>query len=493
MAWQSRDGKITIQHPDRFLIGGEWVEPSTDRKIAHVNPATEDVQVEVAEAMETDIDRAVAAARHAFDHGPWPRMTPRERASYLHKLAVLVEQRSEMLGHAWTREMGVVFDTAKHGGTAFAGYIEQHVGFADSFPWQESQPTTDGLGGDALLVREPVGVVGAIIPWNAAFVLGIVKMTPALLAGCTIVLKASPEAPLGPYIVMDMVQEIGLPPGVVNFVTADREASERLVRHPDVDKITFTGSTAAGKRIGSICAERVARCTLELGGKSAALVMDDYDLDVAAETLTNSMAYMTNQVCAALSRVVVPEDRHDRLVDALKSRFEAIRIGDPYDGATQMGPLAMARQLDRVENYIGIGKDEAKLVTGGSRPPELNRGYYVQPTLFTEVDPGARIAQEEIFGPVVAVIRAKDEQDAIRIANQSLYGLDGAVFTYDREKAYATARQIRTGTIGQNLHRMDFGVSFGGFKQSGIGREGGFDGLKSFCETKAIMLDPRSA
>jgi betaine-aldehyde dehydrogenase len=493
MAWKSSDGAVTIQHPDCFLIGGEWVKPSTDRKIKHVNPATEDVQLEVAEAVDTDIDQAVASARKAFDGGPWPRMSPQERAGYLAKLAVLIDQRSDMLGHAWTREMGVVFETARHGGSAFAGFVNQHVGFADSFMWEESLPTTDGLGGNALLVREPVGVVGAIIPWNAAFVLALVKLTPALLAGCTVILKASPEAPIGPYLIMDMIQEIGFPPGVVNFVTADREASERLVQHPDVDKITFTGSTAAGKRIGSICAGRVARCTLELGGKSAALVLDDYDVDTAAETLTNSMAYMTNQVCAALSRVVVTDSQHDLLVDALKSRFETIQIGDPYDAATQMGPLAMARQLDRVQEYIDIGQKEAKMVTGGSRPPELNRGYYIQPTLFTEVDPGARIAQEEIFGPVVTVIRAKDEQDAIRIANQSNYGLDGAVFTNDRDKAYATARAVRTGTIGQNLHRMDFGVSFGGFKQSGIGREGGFDGLKSFCETKTIMLAPDAA
>lgn len=493
MTWKSADGAITIQNPDRFYIGGEWVAPSTSRKFAHVNPATEEVQVEVAEAVEADIDRAVAAARRAFDQGPWPRMSPRERAEYLKKLAALVEQRSEMLGHAWTREMGIVFDVAKGGGVGFSSFVTQHVGFADSFPWEERQPTTDGLGGEALLVREPVGVVGAIIPWNAAFILALVKMTPALLAGCTLVLKASPEAPLGPYLIMDMVQEIGLPPGVVNFVTADREASERLVRHPDVDKITFTGSTAAGKKIGALCAERVARCTLELGGKSAALIMDDYDIAKAAETLAGSTAYMTNQVCAALSRVVVTEQRHDEMVDALKSRFEQIKIGDPYASGTNMGPLAMARQLDRVADYIEIGRSEGRLVTGGSRPAGLNQGYYIQPTIFTDVDPGARIAQEEIFGPVVVVLRAKDEQDAIRIANHSSYGLDGAVFTGDREKAYTVARKVRTGTFGQNLHRMDFGVSFGGFKQSGIGREGGFDGLKSFCETKAIMLDPALA
>jgi aldehyde dehydrogenase (NAD+) len=493
MVWTASEGAFSIAHPDRFYIGGEWVAPLSDKVIRHVNPATEEVQIEIAEATSADIDRAVAAARDAFDNGPWPRMTPQERAAFLARLADLVRGGSVELGHAWTREMGVIHAISQHGGNAFSNYIDQHVRFADSFPWQETQPTTDGLGGDALLIREPVGVVGAIIPWNAAFILALVKLVPALLAGCTVVLKASPEAPLGPYMIMDMIHSLGLPPGVVNFVTADREASEQLVRHPGVDKISFTGSTAAGKRIGSICAERVARYTLELGGKSAALIMDDYDVEKAATTLANATSYMTNQVCAALSRVVVSDHRHDAMVEALKARFDAIKVGDPYADGVAMGPLAMSRQLDRVMDYMDVGQKEGRLVTGGGRPADLNRGYYVQPTIFTDVDPDARIAQEEIFGPVVVILRAKNEEDAIRIANHSNYGLDGAVFTNDRDKAYAVGRRVRTGTFGQNLHRMDFGVSFGGFKQSGIGREGGFDGLKSFCETKAIMLDPQFA
>ncbi|WBX86194.1 aldehyde dehydrogenase [Sphingosinicella microcystinivorans] len=492
MAWKSADGAYTIQHPDRFLIGGEWVAPSTDRTIRHLNPATEDLEIEVAEAVEADIDRAVAAARDAFDSGPWPRMSPAERAGYLRKLADGIRRLSPQLGHSWTREVGVLYALSEHGGTAFAGYVDQHAGWADTFPWEQTFPTTDGLGGDALVVQEPVGVVGAIIPWNAAFVLALVKLTPALLAGCTVVLKASPEAPIGPYLIADLIHSLGLPPGVFNFLTADREASERLVRNPDVDKITFTGSTAAGKRIASICGERIARYTLELGGKSAALVLDDYDIEAAATTLANSTAYMTNQVCAALSRVVVSDDRHDQMVDALARRFEAIKVGDPYAADSQMGPLAMGRQLERVQGYIEIGKKEASLVTGGGRPADLNRGYYVEPTLFADVNPDSRIAQEEIFGPVVVVIRAKDQDDAIRIANNSSYGLDGAVFTQDPKLAYRVARQIRTGTIGHNLHRMDFGVSFGGFKQSGIGREGGQDGLRSFLESKAIMLQPHA-
>jgi aldehyde dehydrogenase (NAD+) len=491
MVWTSSDNAIAIAHPDRFLIGGEWVRPSTDRTFAHVDPSTEDVVVHVAEAAVADIDLAVAAARDAFDNGPWPRLSPRERAAYLQRLADLLRVHSDALGHAWTREMGVVWQTARHGGAAFAGFVEQHVAWADTFPWQERFPTTDGHGGDALVVREPVGVVAAVIPWNAAYILALVKLVPALLAGCTVVLKAAPEAALGPLLLMDLIHSLGLPPGVVNFVTADRAVSEHLVSHPGIDKVSFTGSTAAGKKIGMICASRVARCTLELGGKSAAVVLDDYDLDTAAATLTSSMAYMTNQVCAALSRVIVTAPRHDELVAALGTRFQALRVGNPYDDAAQMGPLAMARQLQRVEDYIALGRQEARLVTGGGRPAGLNRGYYVEPTLFTDVDPDSRLAQEEIFGPVVVVLKARDEEDAVRLANRSAYGLDGAVFTNDDAKALNVARRVRTGTIGQNLHRMDFGVSFGGFKQSGIGREGGIDGIKAYTESKAIMLQPR--
>ncbi len=489
MAWTSSDGKMTIQHPDRFLIGGEWVAPSTDRVFAHVDPATEELVVEIAEAIESDIERAVAAARDAFDDGPWPRLSPRERAGYLARLADLLRERTDDLGHAWTREMGVVYEGSRHGGTGFGAFVDQHVGFAETFPWEESFPTTDGQGGKAVIVREPVGVVAAIVPWNAAWPLALVKIVPALLTGCTVILKAAPEGALGPLMIADLIHEIGLPPGVFNVLTADRGASEHLVRHMGVDKVSFTGSTVAGKRIGAICAERVARCTLELGGKSAAIILDDYDIDAAATALTGSMAFMSNQVCAALSRVIVTDDRHDQLVAALADRFQALTVGDPYDPATQMGPLAMARQLARVEDYIEIGRRESRLVTGGSRPPELNRGFYIQPTLFADVDADSRLAQEEIFGPVVVVQRAANEEEAIRLANHSNFGLAGAVFTDSAEKANAVARRIRTGTMSRNAHRWDFGVSFGGYKQSGIGREGGFDGVKAFTEAKTLMLD----
>ncbi|MBK5263831.1 MAG: aldehyde dehydrogenase family protein, partial [Alphaproteobacteria bacterium] len=325
--------------------------------------------------------------------------------------------------------------------------------------------------------------------WNSAAALMIIKLTPALLAGCTVIIKASPEAPLGGYLLMEIIEELGLPPGTVNFVTAERASSEHLVRHPGVDKITFTGSTVAGKRIASICGERLARCTLELGGKSAAVVLDDYQVDQVAATLAQSTAFMTNQVCAALSRVVVSKYRHDEMVDALADAFRKIKVGDPYDPASNMGPLAMRRQLDRVCDYIDKGKaDGARLATGGGRPAGLNRGYYIEPTVFANVDPNSTIAQEEIFGPVVAVIAAEDEADAIRIANGTQFGLNASIFTNDVDRAQALARELRSGNVGHNAFRVDFGVGFGGVKQSGIGREGGPDGLRAYLESKTVLL-----
>jgi aldehyde dehydrogenase (NAD+) len=274
------------------------------------------------------------------------------------------------------------------------------------------------------------------------------------------------------------------------MLTADRAVSELLVRHSDVDKVTFTGSTAAGKRIASICGERIARCTLELGGKSAAVILDDYDLEKAAATISSMAGMMTGQVCSSLTRIVVTRKRHDALVDALSASFSRTKVGDPFDPSTEMGPLAMSRQRDRVEGYIAKGRAEgAKLVTGGHRPPELKRGYYIQPTVFADVDNHMTIAREEIFGPVLSVIPADDEAAAVDIANDTVYGLNASVFTNDLERAYSTARRLRSGTVGHNSFRTDFKIAFGGFKQSGIGREGSTEGLLPFLETKTLILD----
>jgi aldehyde dehydrogenase (NAD+) len=310
------------------------------------------------------------------------------------------------------------------------------------------------------------------------------------LAGCTVVLKCSPEAPGDAYVVAEIAEAIGLPAGVLNVVTADREVSELLVRDARVDKITFTGSTAAGQRIASICGARIARCTLELGGKSAALILDDMDINEAASTLARAECMLAGQVCSSLTRIVVTRRRHDELVEALAGAFSQVRVGDPFDAATQMGPLVSGRQRDRVEGYIAKGKEDgAILVTGGGRPQGLDRGYYVEPTVFAHVDNSSVIAQEEIFGPVLSVIPADDENHIVTLANDTMYGLNASVFTQDVDRARQVAGQLRSGTVGHNAFRTDFSIAFGGFKQSGIGREGGTEGLLPFLETKTVILE----
>jgi aldehyde dehydrogenase (NAD+) len=483
-----------IKHPDRLFIDGSWVAPSSAAKIDVINSSTEELFARVAEAQAADVQRAVAAARQAFDRGPWPRMRHAERASYLRAIARETQRRADDLAQIWTTESGVIHGIAKGGSLGLGSIYDYYAGLAETFPFEEQRQPGPGSGNVGLLVREPVGVVAAIIPWNAPASLLAYKCAPALLAGCTLIIKASPEAPGAAYVLAEICESIGLPSGVINVFTANREVSELLVRDPDVDKVTFTGSTAAGRRIGSICGERIARCTLELGGKSAAVILDDYDLGRAAATIAGMAGFLTGQVCSSLTRIIVTKKRHDPLVDALSASFSQVKVGDPFDPATGMGPLAMSRQRDRVEGYIAKGKAEgARLATGGGRPKHLDRGFFIEPTVFGDVDNHSTIAREEIFGPVLSVIAADGEAQAVEIANDSIYGLNASVFTNDVERAYATARELRSGTVGHNSFRTDFNIAFGGFKQSGIGREGGTEGLHPFLETKTLILDARPA
>jgi aldehyde dehydrogenase (NAD+) len=481
-----------IRHADRFFIGGQWVAPSSDSTINVIDSGTEETYFTVAEAQAADISRAVEAAREAFDTGPWPGLTHAERAGYLRAIGAELAKRGADLGQIWPRQSGVLYSIAQFGGMGAQMTFDAFAALAGTFAFEE--PAKPEAGEFGLLVREPVGVVGAIIPWNAPMALISNKVAPALLAGCTVILKSSPEAPGEGYLIAEAAEAVGLPAGVLNVVTADREVSELLVRDPRVDKITFTGSTAAGRRIASICGERIARCTLELGGKSAAVILDDIDIATAAQTLAQSECFLSGQVCSSLTRIVVPRSRHDELLEALAGTFSQVRVGDPFDAQTQMGPLAAQRQRDRVEGYIAKGlADGATLATGGGRPKHLERGWFVEPTVFGNVDNSSVIAQEEIFGPVLSVIPAQDEQDAVRIANDTIYGLNASVFTNDVDRARKVAGQLRSGTVGHNAFRTDFSVSFGGFKQSGIGREGIHEGLPHFLETKFIVLDGRPA
>jgi aldehyde dehydrogenase (NAD+) len=482
------DVLTSVRYPHRLYIDGSWSSPASEATIDVIDSATERVFLRVAEAREADLDRAIAAARRAFDEGVWPRLRHAERAAYLRAIAAGIRGRVDDLAQMWPRESGILHGSALAATAALADVWDFYAALADDFPFEE--PVTPTVGAFGLLVREPVGVVGAIIPWNGPLSLITYKLAPALLAGCTVVLKASPEAPGEAYIMAEIFEAVGLLPGVVNVVTADREASELLVRDHRVDKISFTGSTVAGRRIASILGERIGRCTLELGGKSAAVILDDMDLVEAARTLASAGCRISGQVCSSLTRIVVSRHRHDELVDALAGFFEATRVGDPFDPLSEMGPLTSAQQLHRVQAMIARGvSDGARLVVGGGRPKDLDVGYYIEPTIFAHVDNASVIAQNEIFGPVLTVLPVDDEEQAIAVANDSIYGLNSSVFTHDVDRARAVARRLRCGTVGHNAFRTDFGMAFGGYKQSGIGREGGREGLLPYLEVKSIILN----
>ncbi len=472
---------------NNFYIGGEWVTPQSNRKLELFSPVTEECFLKVPEASEKDIDRAIRAAREAFDNGPWPRMTPQERSKFVLAIGEEMKKRAPLLADVWTTQVGAP--------KSFAGYIinfapqlfELYGGLGAKGNFTETRDMQNG--GKALVIREPVGVVAIITPWNAPMVLTSYGVAAALTAGCTIVAKAAPETPIEGQLLAECAEAVGLPPGVLNVVPAGREVGDYLINRPEIDKVSFTGSVAGGKRIAEVCAKRLARYTLELGGKSPALIMDDADLGNAIGTIVPFAMPMTGQICFSLTRVLVSKKRHDEVVDAYSQAVKKIVVGDPWKAETQMGPLSMKRQLDRVLRYLEKGrKDGATLVTGGGRPKDMNRGYYVEPTIFTNVDSNMTIAKEEIFGPVVSVMPYEDEEDAIRIANNSTYGLSGAVFTKDTEKGVALARRIRTGNVTVNGLKLDNAVPFGGYRESGVGRVGGPEGLEAYQEIKSVYL-----
>jgi aldehyde dehydrogenase (NAD+) len=487
-ARSERDFISALKSPDRLFIGGEWSTPRSGKTRKLVSPGSGREFISVAEADADDVNRAVAAAREAFDVGPWPRMTPGERAQYLSRLGKHIAGRAEAMGGLQAAEMGALFQMSVQLVPFFAGVFDIYASIAGTFPFIERhQPA---MGGAGYLVHEPVGVCAAIIPWNGPLMLSCWKLAPALLAGCTVILKASPEAPCTVIALAEAIEAANLPKGTVNVIMADREVSERLVRHPGVDKVSFTGSTATGKRIGAICADRVARCTLELGGKSPAILLDDYAVDTFCDQVFPVATILSGQVCAALTRIIVPRAKQQQVLDAFAARFQAVKIGDPFQTSNGMGPLASARQCTRVQGFIEKGKAEgARLITGGSAPAGLDPTYYLAPTLFGDVDNRATIAREEIFGPVLSVIPVDSEEQAIAFANDSDYGLASAVFTNDSERAFRVARRLRCETVGHNGYKSDFTVAFGGFKQSGVGREGGIPGLRAYLEPKTVLLD----
>lgn len=475
---------------DKLHIGGSWVLPSAPAPLLDiVSPHDGSVLGRAAQAAEADVDRAVSAARTAFDHGPWPHTAPEERQEIIRRYDTLRAARADEIAAAISAENGSAGWFTAMGQPFLTRQVDAYLKAAEEFGWEEAvEPSDPSVAFDTLVRREAIGVVAAVIPWNSPFSAATAKLVPALLAGNTVVLKVSPENSLSMALLADLWHEAGLPEGVLSVLPADRETSEHLVVHPDVDKVAFTGSTRAGRRIASLAGEQLKRVSLELGGKSAALVLEDADLTAAVRGLRFGSFANNGEACILQTRVLAPRSRYDEVVAALQEMVESLKVGDPSAPDTFIGPMIRPDQQRRVIDLINVGIAEgARLVTGGPQIPEgLEKGNYVTPTLFADVDSGMRIAQEEIFGPVVAVLPYDDEDDAVRIANDSVYGLSGGVWTASPERGLEIARRLRTGTVTLNGAPISFDGPFGGYKASGIGREYGKAGLSGYVEQKSI-------
>ncbi|MET0188391.1 MAG: aldehyde dehydrogenase [Pseudonocardia sediminis] len=469
----------------RFFITGEWVEPRGTETHNALEAATGESLGTAALGTDADIDAAVGAARNALDNGPWSRTTPAERAEVMLRFAEALESRSEATSKLVSQENGMPITlSSAFNGAAPAGLLRMYADVISNTELETVRPSAQGA---TIVRREPVGVVGAITPWNYPQALAMFKLAPALAAGCTMVLKPSPETALDTYIFADAAQEAGLPPGVLNIVLAGREAGASLVSHPGVDKVAFTGSTAAGRIIGAECGRLIRRCTLELGGKSASIVLDDADLDTFLAAMPTSSFMNNAQTCTTASRILASRARYDEVVEAVAEFSRKQVVGNPLDSSTTLGPMASQTHLERVMGYIDVGRNSsARLVTGGGRPADQDRGWFVEPTVFADVDNNDQLAREEVFGPVFAVIPFDSDDDAVRIANDSNYGLGGSVYSADEERALGVARRVRTGTIGVNRYDIDLGAPFGGMKDSGIGRELGPEGINNYLEYKSI-------
>jgi len=476
----------TIGTHDGIFVDGEWTASTGTERIEVVSPFTEKILGSVPAATREDVDRAIAAARRAFDDGRWSGTLPAERATILRTVRELIAENREDLATLVTDEMGCPIGQSGpiQVGGAMA-LIDAYLEEAEIFPFRSVRRSATG---SALVTREPVGVVAAVVPWNVPLIVALQKLTPALLTGCTVVLKPAPETPLSTYALTELFRRAGVPAGVINVVPADREVSEHLVSHPGVDKVAFTGSTAAGRRIAELCGRNLTRTTLELGGKSAAVVLDDADLDLTVEALRLGSLRNSGQICSLKTRLLVSRRRHDDFIDRLITLIASMPVGDPQDPTTQIGPMVTATQRDRVTSYIEIGKAEGAVVAVGGKDPAATHGWFVDPTIFTHATPEMRIAREEIFGPVLTVLPYDDEDEAVTFANDSDYGLNGAVFTQDVDHGLAVAARIRTGTVEINGNSAGFRAPMGGFKSSGIGREAGAEGLEAYVEPKSYGL-----
>ncbi len=472
----------------QVYINGKWVDSATGKTFAVYDPSTEQVIAEVPDCNATDVDRAVAAARTAFDTGGWPQTTAQERGRILFRLAEKVRQNAAALAELESRNTGKPIVEAEFDIADVATCFEYYGGLATKVMGHVNPVPDNAL---SLSLREPMGVAGQIIPWNYPLLMAAWKLAPALAAGCTCVLKPAEQTPLTALQLANYFEEAGLPPGVVNVITGFGEtAGAPLVRHPGVDKIAFTGSAAVGKEIQKAAADTLKRVTLELGGKSPNIFFADADFEAAIDGALFGVFINQGEVCSAGSRILVEKSIYKRFLDAMTAKTSTIKLGPPLDRETKMGPLVSKEQYERVRSYQQLGKKEAKLATGGNRPASFKSGYYVEPTIFYDVDNSARIAREEIFGPVAAVIPFENETDAIRIANDSPYGLAAAVWSRDIFKALRAVKAIRAGIVWVNHMQPTYvEAPWGGYKQSGFGRELGPWGIEEYLETKQVHIN----
>ncbi|KAF0957764.1 aldehyde dehydrogenase [Rhodococcus sp. T7] len=483
----------TIDYSELY-IGGEWATPRSAATITVHSPADGSTVGSVPRAVETDIDAAVAAARAAFDDPTgWAAWDPADRSKVLERFAEELESRSPETARRVSLQNGMPIWLADQFEGGFPPIlVRYYAGLTTAEPAEEVRPGM--LGGSAIVTREAVGVVAAIVPWNVPQAISFLKIAPALAAGCTVVLKPAEETVLDAFLVAEAAHAAGLPAGVLNIVPGGRDLGAYLVSHPGVDKVSFTGSTGAGRAIAETCGRLLRPVTLELGGKSAAVVLDDADLASSIEDFFGVTFLNNGQICWLNTRVLAPRSRYGEIVDTITDLARSLSIGDPLDPSTKIGPLVSERQRDRVEGYIAKGIAEgARLTTGGGRIAGLDQGWFVEPTVFADVTNSATIAREEIFGPVLTVIPYEDEAEAIAIANDSDYGLGGTVWSADVERATAVARRIRSGTIGVNHYSNDPHAPFGGVKASGLGRELGPEGLDAFRTLKTVYLPAASA
>ncbi|MBP72295.1 MAG: aldehyde dehydrogenase family protein [Euryarchaeota archaeon] len=465
-----------------LYIDGSWVEPNGEGKIEVINPATEGVIGSVPVGSESDANTAVQAARAAFTG--WSESTIDERSNYLNLLSSALKDRGEEMAELITSEVGTPIEYSRMAMVGTPRVVSRsYAKILDGFAWEEEVR-------NSIVVKEPIGVVAMITPWNFPLHQIIGKVAPAIAAGCTMVLKPSKEAPLNAFVLADILDEIGLPNGVFNLISGHgREIGEALASHPDVDMVSFTGSTNAGVRVSELAAPSVKRVTLELGGKSANIILDDAEIPRAASSAIYSCFANSGQECSALTRLLIPEDSREEVVEVIASKIGRYTVGDPMDGTSKCGPLVSKRQQESVSRYISTGIDEgATLVAGGEgMPDDLDSGFYVRPTVFADVTPEMTVFREEIFGPVLCITTYSNEEEAIELANDSEYGLSGGVWSGDESRAMKVARKLRTGQVSINGGAFNVTAPFGGYKKSGLGRELGVHGMEEFLETKSIQ------